>query len=100
MEIEQQRNTPKIQVLIRKRPLTKKEHKKKLKDIIDVKNHEVIVNELRKRLDMSKYIEQHVFTFDRAFSEKVTNEELYFDTIQPLIDFSMEGGKVSCFAYG
>lgn len=49
---------------------------------------------------MSKYIEQHVFAFDRAFSEKVTNQELYYDTIQPLIDFALEGGKVSCFAYG
>ena len=58
------------------------------------------MNELRNRLDMSKYIEQHAFTFDKAFSEEVTNEELYFDTIQPLIDFAMEGGKVSCFAYG
>lgn len=100
MDIESKPNTPKIQVLIRKRPLTQKEVKKKYRDIIEIQNNELIVNEQKVKLDMTKYTEQHVFAFDKSYDESVTNEEIYQDSVQSLIDFTLEGGKVSCFAYG
>lgn len=100
MDIESPPNTPKIQVLIRKRPLTQKEIKKKYKDIILIQDNELIVNEQKVKLDMTKYTEQHAFTFDRSFDEFMTNEEIYRDSVQSLIDFALDGGKVSCFAYG
>ena len=49
---------------------------------------------------MRKYTEKHNFVFDSAFSEKSTNYDIYEDSILPLVEFSLSGGKASCFAYG
>lgn len=98
MEIETR--TPKIWVCIRKRPLSKKEINKKAKDIIKVVKDAVVVNEDKQKLDLSKYVEKHNFEFDNAFSESVSNIEIYQKVIRPILYFAIEGGKSSCFAYG
>lgn len=99
MEIEQ--NIPKIRVCIRKRPLSDKERAKGEKDLMEVTdNNEIIVKELKMKLDLRKYIEEHYFRFDQVFGGKSDNEEVYKQTILPLVNFALKGGKVSCFAYG
>ncbi len=99
MEIE--KNIPKIRVCIRKRPLMNREIKKGYKDIIQVENNsEVLLRELRVKLDLTKYIEEHYFKFDLAFSENKTNGEVYEHAIKPLVEFFLQEGKSSCFAYG
>lgn len=65
----------KISVLIRKRPLNKKEINKSDHDIIEIPNpYKIIVRETKLKVDLTKYIEQHNFNFDMAFNENTTNE--------------------------
>ena len=99
MEIESQ--IPKIKVCIRKRPLTKRERNKGERDIITVKENEnVYVTEQKVKLDLTKYVEEHSFTFDTAYPENATNLDIYNSSILPIVNFALKGGKVSCFAYG
>lgn len=49
---------------------------------------------------MTKYIEEHHFVFDQVFDDYVTNDQLYQDTVQPLVSAAFQGSKVTCFAYG
>ena len=99
MEIES--NIPKIQVCIRKRPLTKKEITKSEKDIVEVKSSdEVYIKEQKVKLDLTKYVEEHFFKFDLAFDERMTNLDVYRKAVLPIVNFAIKGGKVSCFAYG
>ena len=99
MDIES--NIPKIRVCIRKRPLSKKELSKGEKDLIDVKNNdEVYVKEQKVKLDLTKYVEEHSFKFDLAFSENNNNFDVYNSAVLPIVNFALKGGKVSCFAYG
>jgi kinesin family protein 2/24 len=61
-------NSQWIKVLIRKRPLNEKETSKGQSDIVDCPGDGVIiVKENKTKLDLSKYQEQHVYTFDSVF---------------------------------
>jgi kinesin family protein 2/24 len=52
---------PKIRVVVRKRPLSKKEKEKGDEDIIEVNmgRSNVIVNETKLKVDLTKYVERH-----------------------------------------
>jgi len=94
-------NAPKIRVVIRKRPLGKKELMKNDLDIADIRGPQtVVIRETKLKVDLTKYIEEHHFNFDAAFDESVSNESLYLQTVRPLVDASFHGAKVTCFAYG
>jgi hypothetical protein len=49
-------------------------------------------------VDLTKYTEQHDFTFDEVFDETMTNEEVYRRTAWPLIELIFQNGKATCFA--
>lgn len=51
-------------------------------------------------MDLTKYIERHNFIFDQVYDGSASNEELYANSVQPLVTAAFEGGKVTCFAYG
>eukprot|EP01132_Coremiostelium_polycephalum_P006190 gene6190-7707_t len=90
-----------IRVCVRKRPLNKKELSKNERDIIEVANmKELIVNEPKTKLDLSKYIEKHRFIFNEVFDENSTNYQVYLHTAYPLVDTIFHKGKATCFAYG
>eukprot|EP01017_Pseudomicrothorax_dubius_P047286 TRINITY_DN846_c0_g6_i1.p1 TRINITY_DN846_c0_g6~~TRINITY_DN846_c0_g6_i1.p1 ORF type:complete len:741 (+),score=154.55 TRINITY_DN846_c0_g6_i1:67-2289(+) len=92
---------PKIKVIVRKRPLTKKETAKNDVDIIDVRDEYTVgVREIKTKVDLTKYIEEHVFTFDRVFDDSTTNEQLYYTAVRPIVDAAFAKAKVTCFAYG
>ncbi len=94
-------NKPEIQVIIRKRPLTKKEQRQKKKDIIDIEtDYSLIVREIRKKVDLTKYIERHKFAFDAVFDERSDNQEIYEYIIKPLVSKAFKKSKVSVIAYG
>ena len=94
-------NIPKIRVIIRKRPLSKKEQSKNEKDIIDIRdNKKVIVKERKQKVDLTKYIEEHQFIFDLAYDQDSTNEKIYLETVRPMIQAAFNKVKVTCFAYG
>jgi kinesin family protein 2/24 len=65
---------PKIKVIIRKRPINRKELGRGEADIIDVHSgNQVRVRENKIKVDLTKYIEEQTFAFDHAFSETSTN---------------------------
>jgi len=56
---------------------------------------------MQKKVDgISKYIEDHNFYFDNVFSEDESTEDIYNETIYPIIDLIFQKGIITCFAYG
>eukprot|EP00210_Caulerpa_lentillifera_P008208 g7837.t1 len=92
----------KIRVIVRKRPMNRKERERNEDDImqIDMSKGELIVNEMKLRVDLRPYTEKHRFVFDEALAEGVSNDDVYRSTVQPLIQTLFWGGKATCFAYG
>ncbi|KAI8987301.1 P-loop containing nucleoside triphosphate hydrolase protein [Mycotypha africana] len=91
----------KIRVCVRKRPLNKKEVDKGEKDIAPTAGvRSINVNEPKMKVDLTKYIEQHSFTFDDVFDSNESNEKIYQRTAYPLVRYVFNGGKATCFAYG
>ena len=92
---------PKIRVIVRKRPLSKKELAKSDSDVVEIRNgRQVVVKELKTKVDLTKFIEEHSFQFDLAFNEQTTNEQIYIETVRPMIEAAFNRTKVTCFAYG
>ena len=60
----------------------------------------VQVAEPKQKVDLTRYTENHQFTFDHAFSESSTNVEVYNACGKPLVHFVAEGGMGTCFAFG
>ena len=91
----------KIFVIVRKRPLSKKEINNGEIDCISCLNPKVVVHECKIKIDgITKYLENHEFYFDNAFNENETTEEIYGYTIDPMINLVLKKGIVTCFAYG
>lgn len=67
---------PKILVTIRKRPLTKKEKQKNEKDIVLVSGNLVCVNEPKEKVDLTKYIDEHRYKFDRVYDQHVPTQQV------------------------
>lgn len=93
---------PKIRVVVRKRPMNKKEKERSEEDIVDVNRVRsyVVVNETKLKVDLTKYVDRHQFNFDEALDESVSNEDVYNVTVRPLVGTLFRNGKASCFAYG
>ena len=101
INIPSYQSIPKIRVIVRKRPLSKKELSKSDQDVVEIRNNrQVVVKELKVKVDLTKYIEEHSFNFDLAFDETVTNEQIYLQTVRPMIEAAFHKVKVTCFAYG
>ena len=91
----------KIQVVVRKRPLNSKEIAKGDSDILhQISTDTLVVREQKLKVDLTKYIEEHSFTFDGVYNEEVSNNDLYISAIQPIVQAAFQGSKVTCFAYG
>ena len=100
-QIPSYQSIPKIRVIVRKRPLGKKEIAKNDTDVVEIRNNkQVVVKELKVKVDLTKYIEEHAFNFDLAFDENITNEQIYLQTVRPMIEAAFHKTKVTCFAYG
>ncbi|KAK3160822.1 hypothetical protein QOZ80_1BG0065290 [Eleusine coracana subsp. coracana] len=94
-------NVAKIKVVVRKRPLNKKEISRKEEDIIDVHNSQFLtVHEPKLKVDLTAYVEKHEFCFDAVLDEHVTNDEVYRETVEPIIPIIFQRTKATCFAYG
>ncbi len=75
-------DTPKIRVVIRKRPLNKKEESKNDIDIIHVVSEtQLIVKEQKVKVDLTKFVEETNFTFDSTFDETADNKKIYLEVI-------------------
>lgn len=90
-----------ICVAVRKRPLNKREAQRKDIDVITVPSKDLtIVHEPKQKVDLTRYLENHIFRFDYAFDELASNELVYKYTAKPLVHTIFEGGMATCFAYG
>ena len=49
---------------------------------------------------MTKYIEEHLFTYDNVYDEANDNMQIYKEIIHPLVQQAFNGVKITCFAYG
>uniref|UniRef100_A0A1D1YYC5 Kinesin-like protein n=1 Tax=Anthurium amnicola TaxID=1678845 RepID=A0A1D1YYC5_9ARAE len=94
-------NVAKIKVVVRKRPLNKKEISRKEDDIVTVHDSSYLtVHEPKLKVDLTAYVEKHEFYFDAVLDEHVTNDEVYRITVEPIIPTIFQRTKATCFAYG
>lgn len=52
------------------------------------------------KVDLTKYIEEHIFSFDNAYAEDADNQQIYQECVLPLVSETFKGAKTTCFAYG
>ena len=91
----------KIRVIVRKRPANRRESAQKDIDIITTEGkNTIIVKELKNKVDLTKYIEEHRFTFDRAYADESSNQQIYEEMLKSMIDAAFKKTKITCFAYG
>ncbi|XP_057472720.1 kinesin-like protein KIN-13B [Actinidia eriantha] len=95
-------NVAKIKVVVRKRPLNKKELAKNEEDIITIEQHSnsLTVHETKLKVDLTEYVEKHEFVFDAVLKEEVSNDEVYRETVEPIVPIIFQRTKATCFAYG
>ena len=93
---------PRIRVIVRKRPLNRKEIERGDNDVLqcDSPNATLYVHEPKTKVDMTRYIESHAFCFDDVFDDTVDNDQVYQRAVRPLIATLFRAGKGTCFAYG
>lgn len=97
------RRGSRITVVIRKRPLNANEQAEGLYDILATdpeNNHTITLLEPRQKVDLTRYIEKHRFTYDVVMDDRKSNRDVYEDACKPLIETVFEGGCATCFAYG
>ncbi|XP_004486737.1 kinesin-like protein KIN-13B [Cicer arietinum] len=97
---EKSSSVAKIKVVVRKRPLNKKELAKNEEDIIETYANSLTVHETKLKVDLTQYLEKHEFVFDAVLNEEVTNDEVYRETVEPIVPIIFERTKATCFAYG
>ncbi|CAK7356686.1 unnamed protein product [Dovyalis caffra] len=97
---EKTSSVAKIKVVVRKRPLNKKELAKNEEDIIDTHSNSLTVHETKLKVDLTEYIEKHEFVFDAVLNEEVSNDEVYRETVEPIVPIIFQRTKATCFAYG
>ena len=91
----------KIRVIVRKRPANHREFSQNDIDIIGTEGKNIIVvKELKNKVDLTKYIDEHRYTFDRAYNENSTNQQIYEEMLEPMIKAAFNKTKITCFAYG
>ena len=91
----------KIRVIVRKRPANRRESAQNDIDIIKTEGkNTIIVKELKNKVDLTKYIEEHRFTFDRAYGDESSNKQIYEEMLKSMIDAAFRKTKITCFAYG
>lgn len=92
----------KIKVVVRKRPINKKELARGEEDIICVAENgcSLTVHEPKLKVDLTAYVERHEFVFDAILDQNVTNDEVYLETVEPIIPTLFQRTKATCFAYG
>ncbi|XP_010465610.1 PREDICTED: kinesin-like protein KIN-13B isoform X2 [Camelina sativa] len=99
-EKEKMNAVAKIKVVVRKRPLNKKESTKNEEDIIDTHSNCLTVHETKVKVDLTAYVEKHEFVFDAVLDEEVSNDEVYRETVEPVVPLIFQRIKATCFAYG
>ncbi|KAK1312514.1 Diatom spindle kinesin 1 [Acorus calamus] len=102
--VEKDKTNPvaKIKVVVRKRPLNRKEISKKEEDIVSIEPNSscLTVHETKLKVDLTEYEERHEFVFDAVLDEDVSNDDVYRETVEPIVPTIFQRTKATCFAYG
>ena len=85
-----------IKVVVRCRPLSKKEVEKGFKPIVDIDNSKGLVH-LNK---LNEDGEPKSFSFNSAYAWDATQQFIYDDAGRPIVDAVLEGFNGTIFAYG
>ncbi|XP_022149599.1 kinesin-like protein KIN-13B [Momordica charantia] len=97
---ERTTSVAKIKVVVRKRPMNKKELAKNEEDIVETSANYLTVHETKLKVDLTEYVEKHEFVFDAVLNEEVSNDEVYRETVEPIVPIIFQRTKATCFAYG
>jgi kinesin family protein 2/24 len=90
-----------ICVCVRKRPLFEKETMAGEMDSVSVFNPRIQVHEPKVKVDgITKFVQNHEFTFDNTYGNKESSQHVYEFQIKPLIPTLFNKGVVTLFAYG
>lgn len=84
--------TRRLLVCVRKRPMNARERSDYDVVTCAAGGTRIIVHEPRAKVDMTRFLENHVFNFDRVFSEAATGEDLYSGTLAPILKGVFRGG--------
>ncbi|XP_073106586.1 kinesin-like protein KIN-13B [Elaeis guineensis] len=78
------------------------EESKKEEDIITIEQNlnSLTVHETKLKVDLTEYVEKHEFVFDAVLDEDVSNDEVYRETVEPIVPAIFQRTKATCFAYG
>lgn len=91
----------KLCVCVRKRPIFEKEKVEGENDAVSCANPQIKVHFPKMKVDgITKYIDNHIFTFDNTFNENETSEDLFNYSLKDLIPDLFEQSYVTVFAYG
>ena len=93
---------PKIRVVVRKRPLSRREKARSDPDVVEIASDRktVLLHEAKTKVDLTRYVETHGFTFDNAYDEACDTQKIYTETCRPLVKAVFSGANATCFAYG
>ncbi|KAL2928526.1 Kinesin-like protein KIN-13B [Bienertia sinuspersici] len=83
----------KIKVVVRKRPMNKRELTKNEEDIIETHGNSLTVHETKLKVDLTEYVERHNFVFDAVLNEEVSNDEVYHETVEPIVPIIFNAQK-------
>eukprot|EP01026_Neomeris_dumetosa_P064520 TRINITY_DN6150_c1_g1_i5.p1 TRINITY_DN6150_c1_g1~~TRINITY_DN6150_c1_g1_i5.p1 ORF type:complete len:603 (-),score=77.70 TRINITY_DN6150_c1_g1_i5:153-1961(-) len=91
-----------IRVVVRKRPIFRREAERGEHDIADVDMNTAtcVIHEPKHKVDLTKYTQEHHFNFDECLDQNVDNEQIYIITVKPLVETLFNQGKATVFAYG
>jgi len=100
--IESSGRESRIKVVVRKRPLNEKEVQNGEYDLINIHPdcEKLTIAEPKTRVDLTKFVYNHEFTFDAVFDSDACNVDIYTQCCRPLIYKVFHGAKATCFAYG
>ena len=91
----------KLCVCVRKRPIFEKEEEAGENDSVSCANPQIKIFESKLKVDgITKYVDEHVFSFDNTFNENESTEDVYKFALAPCLDMIFQQGMVTIFAYG
>ncbi|XP_017888036.1 kinesin-like protein KIF3B [Ceratina calcarata] len=88
-----------VQVVVRCRPMDEKEKSKNYTRVVDVHPTRGVV-EIRHPRDDPSTDNVKVFTFDAVYDWNSSQQELYEETVRPLVSSVLDGFNGTIFAYG
>jgi len=93
---------PRLHVCVRKRPLLPTEQADGDFDVLSLMTGagRAVLHETRRRVDMTRMLENHSFQLDDCFSEVDANKAIYSSACRPLVHAAFDGRHATAFAYG